>query len=204
MPRTGLTAQEMRTKAIDAALGRMRRHGFDKVRLADVAKDLGVSHTALYPHFDDKAALFDAVTERWIHETERVLAQVCRSGRSPAAKIEEWFLTLYWIKRDRVARDPELFRAFDVAAGTRRPVFLNYRTRTREQLAGLIREAGGGLSDGEVQRCAALFIEGMVAFYHPKLLIEHCGEDRRPLAKAILSALLRGSGLADGNTPAAC
>ncbi len=53
MPRTGMTAQQIRAKAIDITLACMRKHGFEKVRLSDVAKDLGVSHPAHYAHFAD-------------------------------------------------------------------------------------------------------------------------------------------------------
>ena len=63
MPRTGLTASEIKEKAIDLTIEKMRANGFDKVRLTDVAKSLGVSHAALYSHFKDKTALFDAVSE---------------------------------------------------------------------------------------------------------------------------------------------
>ncbi len=116
MPRTGRTAQETRTRAIDATLAHMRRHGFDRVRLSDVARDLGVSHAALYAHFADKAALLDAVTERWLAETRAALEEVRLRDGEPASGVENCFVTLYRLKRERVRRDPEAHRAFDVAA----------------------------------------------------------------------------------------
>ena len=60
MPKTGLSAAEIRDKAIEVTVEQMRRHGFDRVRLVDIAKDLGVSHAALYSHFADRRALLDA------------------------------------------------------------------------------------------------------------------------------------------------
>ena len=66
MPRTGLTASEIRQKAIDATMARMREDGFDKVRLTDIARELGLSHAALYAHFADRTALLDAVSEQWL------------------------------------------------------------------------------------------------------------------------------------------
>ena len=41
MPRTGLTALEIKNKAVEATMVKMRQVGFDKVRLTDVAKKLG-------------------------------------------------------------------------------------------------------------------------------------------------------------------
>ena len=70
MPKTGLTAAEIRDKALDVTIEQIRRYGFDKVRLVDIAKDLGVSHAALYTHFADRGALLDAVSERWLNALE--------------------------------------------------------------------------------------------------------------------------------------
>ena len=47
MPRTGLTADQIKERAVEAALVRMREVGFEKVRLTEIAKELGVSHAAL-------------------------------------------------------------------------------------------------------------------------------------------------------------
>src|ERR1700730_12482652 len=102
MPKTGLTASEIRDKAIDVTIEQMRRSGFDRVRLVDIAKDLGVSHEALYTHFADRGALLDAVSERWVNALEISLEAICREDKDPVAKIHEWFQKLYRTKRDQV------------------------------------------------------------------------------------------------------
>ena len=80
MPRTGLTQAELRSAALDAAEAAIRRYGIDKCRLVDVAKQLGVSHAALYKLFRDKNALMDAVSDRWLLDTEAELAKIVRAG----------------------------------------------------------------------------------------------------------------------------
>ena len=50
---------------LDAAEQTLRRYGPDKTSVVDVAKALQVSHGSLYRHFPSKAALREAVTERW-------------------------------------------------------------------------------------------------------------------------------------------
>ena len=60
MPRTGLSPEKARQRAVEIAVARIRENGFVKLRLADVAREMGVSHAALYAHFRDKAALLDA------------------------------------------------------------------------------------------------------------------------------------------------
>src|ERR1700760_1231017 len=115
MPRTGLTADELRASAITCAQDRIRTQGFDKVRLTDVAHDLGVSHVALYAHFANKEALLDAVLERWLTETTAALDEVCRSRRKPRHKLEHWFVLQYTTKRARATGDRATYGAFETA-----------------------------------------------------------------------------------------
>ena len=54
----------------------LRRHGPAKATVVDVARVLGVSHGSVYRHFRTKAALREAVTERWLGRTEAALAKI--------------------------------------------------------------------------------------------------------------------------------
>ena len=187
-----MTAEKIRVKAIDITLARMRRHGFEKVRLIDVAKDLGVSHAALYVHFADKAALLDAVSERWLSETDALLEQICLSKRHPRQKIQDWFMKLYQVKRERVLCDPELYRAFDMAAALRKPFVAAHLATANRQLDVLVKEDAGTLGRDAPQQQATLLFAAMSAFHHPKLMAEHFDEQRGPLLKRVLAAVLIG------------
>lgn len=192
MPRIGMTAPVIRAKAIDITLAHMRRHGFERVRLSDVARDLGMSHAALYAHFADKAALLDAVTERWLNEVNATLEEICFLDKDPIEKIQAWFLKLYQSKRERVLCDPELYRAFDAAAALKKPFVVAHLATVNRQLLGLVEGAAGALGGNAPQRQATLLFEATSAFHHPKLVAEHFKENREPLLKRVLEALLIG------------
>lgn len=49
---------------IDAALLVIERDGPDAISLRQIARDVGVNHTAVYRHFEDKRALLAAVAEQ--------------------------------------------------------------------------------------------------------------------------------------------
>ena len=83
MPRTAASPLQVRGTAIDITLAHIRHHGFEKVRLSEVAREMGLSHAALYAHFADKAALLDAVSERWLDETRAALDAI--AARAAAA-----------------------------------------------------------------------------------------------------------------------
>jgi len=55
----------VRTRAalIEAAIGRFASEGFQRVSLTDIARDVGVSPTAVYRYFPDKEALFEAAVD---------------------------------------------------------------------------------------------------------------------------------------------
>jgi AcrR family transcriptional regulator len=192
MPRTGLTPAELRTRAIEVALDRIRAHGFEKVRLTDVAHELGVSHVALYAHFASKEALLDAVLETWLAETTAALEAVCASNRKPLQKIEQWFLTQYTLKRDRALNDGSVYAAFATATAASKPFTCAYLERRHQQLVGLLEEARGLLGNDAPQRQAAVLLEGMAGFLHPRLILEGAETNREAQLKRVLHTLLRG------------
>ena len=194
MPKTGLTAAEIRDKAIDVTIEQMRRHGFDKVRLVDIAKDLGVSHAALYTHFADRGALLDAVSERWVNALESSLEAICRKDKDPVAKIHEWFQKLYRMKRERVLSDPELYKSFSAAAEERKSLYTNHLTRVSGQLTRLVEEAVARkqLTKYPLEATVAVLLETTAGFHNLKLVAQHAHEKREPLLKRVLDVVLDG------------
>lgn len=55
---------------VDAAVARVREHGTAHVTLRGLAQEIGVSPSAAYQHFPDKAALLRAVGDRAFQELE--------------------------------------------------------------------------------------------------------------------------------------
>ena len=194
MPRTGLTASEIKEKSIDLTMTKMREEGFDKVRLTDIAKELGVSHAALYAHFKDKAALLDAVSERWLLEIDERLESVCRSSLEPTEKIVSWMITLHRAKVAKVLHDPELYKAFDFSTSTQKPFARRHMETIHDQLLGLVEEAieKQRLRDVDPQGMTKVLEESMMAFHHPKLVAQNIHEKREPLLCLVLQSVLKG------------
>src|ERR1700722_4141180 len=194
MPKTGLTANEIRDKAIDVTVEHMRRHCLDRVRLVEIAKDLGVSHAALYTHFADRGALLDAVSERWVNALEISLEAICRKNKYPVAKMHEWFQKLYSAKREKVLNDPELYKSFNAAAEQRKKFYTSHLTHANHQLTRLVEEAVAEkkLAKYPVARTVALLLEATVSFHNPNLVAQHVHEKREPLLKQVLDVVING------------
>lgn len=194
MPRTGLTPEELKERSIEVAEARIRRDGFERVRLVDIARDLGVSHVALYKHFPDKAALLDAVSEKWLDKVDAELLLVAKKESPIEARIREWFLTFHRLKLDKVRLDPELYRAFDFASQLMKPFVIRHLINIRHQLTDLVGEAiaSGMLRQGEPEGIAMTLLEATIGYHHPKLVSERLHEDRGEKLQDILNTLFLG------------
>ncbi len=197
MPKTGLSATEIREKALEYTIAQMRAVGFEKVRLVDIAKALGVSHVALYKHFADKAALLDLVSERWLTLMDETLAAIVASPEHSLAKIETWFLTLHRMKCEKIQTDLALYKAFNAAAEVLKPFVQQHILTMQAQITTLVRQA---MAEGQLPAtldpaaAARQLLEGTLGFHHPKLVVDNIAQERESALKALLTVLLHGLG----------
>lgn len=62
----------------------LRRFGPGKATVVDVARALGVSHGSVYRHFPSKAALREAVTDRWLAKSVVMLEGIASAPAETA------------------------------------------------------------------------------------------------------------------------
>ena len=86
MPTETLTPERI----LEAAEDVLRRYGPAKANVVDVARALGVSHGSVYRHFPSKAALRDAVTERWLADISAPLAAVADEEGAAPERLQRW------------------------------------------------------------------------------------------------------------------
>ncbi|MEV1176775.1 TetR family transcriptional regulator [Nonomuraea sp. NPDC049784] len=137
-----LTADQILTAAQDV----LRRYGPAKATVVDVARALGVSHGSVYRHFPSKAALREAVTQRWLDESHAELASVLASGAPAPVRLREWLGALFRAKRKKALDDPELFATYMVLVNESSKVI----DRHIADLVGQIRQiVEAGVARGE-------------------------------------------------------
>ncbi|QWU17894.1 transcriptional regulator, TetR family [Paenibacillus sophorae] len=193
MPKTGLTSEEIKEKALQITEEKIRYYGFDKFRLTDIAKELKVSHAALYNHFPDKAALLDAISERWLARMDNTLELITQQERSPRRLIIEWFLKYHELKKEKVLKDPELYKSFNMAAELLKPFIVQHLHNVNEQLVALVQKAiAAGEIRGEPENVAVLLLEATTSFHHPRMVLDHKDEQREMLLQKVVEVLLDG------------
>jgi AcrR family transcriptional regulator len=143
-------AQLTREDILRAAEDVLRRYGPAKANVVDVARALNVSHGSVYRHFPSKAALREAVAERFLD-----------SMSAPLEGIDdprEWFDTLIATKRKRALEDPELFATYVNLAAESGDVVRRHVDHLVDQLAQIV---------GDRQTAKALF-DATARFHDPR------------------------------------
>jgi AcrR family transcriptional regulator len=191
---TAKTLPLTRERILDTTVEVLRRHGLEKTGVVDVARALGVSHGALYRHFASKAALIDAVAERWLAKVSHPLAAIAEGGRTPPARLRLWIETLVGLKRRKVLEDPALFAVYHAVAEAAHSVVRGHVEALRQQLASIV-AAGVARGDFKVKdpaSAAAAVFDATLRFHHPAFVAANAGAEADRAMTALLDLLLAG------------
>ncbi|MFI2367226.1 TetR family transcriptional regulator [Streptomyces sp. NPDC018833] len=191
MPTETLTAERI----LEATEEVLRRYGPAKATVVDVARALGVSHGSVYRHFRTKAALREAVTERWLGRAEVALAEITGAAqRTAPEKLADWFSALFEAKRHKAGDDPELFATYGVLIDENSGVVDRHLDAMLDQLRQIVEEgvrAGDFAATDPAATARALF-DATARFHDPA----YAPEWRKPTIDAefgaVVDLLLRG------------
>jgi len=156
-------------RILDAAEEVLCRYGLAKATVVDVARFLEVSHGTIYRHFPSKAALRDAVAERWLHRVSIPLAAIAEEQGSAVERLHRWFEQLMILKRQKVLDEPELFATYSAIAQEARGVVQAHIVELVNQVAAIVES---GISSNEFrvtdpQTAAKAVFQATVRFHHP-------------------------------------
>ncbi|HLZ63620.1 MAG TPA: TetR family transcriptional regulator [Ktedonosporobacter sp.] len=124
----------------------LRRFGPAKATVIDVARALGVSHGSVYRHFSSKAALREAVTERWLARLSAPLATIITAEGSASERLHHWLHLLFTTKRQSAHNDPELFATYVELADEATGAVIAHVNDLVAQIAHIIAD---GVAQGE-------------------------------------------------------
>ena len=134
-----------RDRILAAAEDVIRRFGPSKATVLDVARVLGVSHTAVYKHVSSKAELRDLVVGQWMEATMSPLrAIVAEPGPAPQ-RLRQLIDALISVKRRRATEDPELFSAFRTLGAEAKSVVIAHIDELNKLVATVI---ASGVNEG--------------------------------------------------------
>lgn len=174
---------------LDTAEDVLRRFGPAKASVVDVARALDVSHGSVYRHFASKAALRDAVTQRWLARVSEPLeAIVMRKGKA-SRKLHDWLVLLATTKQGMATGDPELFETFHELTLQSREVVAAHVDHLSDQLGRIVAQGmeDGDFAPGDPSAVGRAVLHATAKFHHPA----HAGEWGDPGLAEQLQAVYR-------------
>ncbi|MCA8931349.1 MAG: TetR family transcriptional regulator [Rhodospirillaceae bacterium] len=156
-------------RILDATEQVLRRFGPDKATVVDVARALDVSHGSIYRHFPSKAALRDAVAERWLHRVAAPLEAIAAADGLADAKLRRWLEELIAQKRRKVRDDPEMFATYVALAQESRGAVDRHVAELLGQIRAII---DAGCADAvffvaDAAAAARAVFQATARFHHP-------------------------------------
>jgi TetR/AcrR family transcriptional repressor of nem operon len=132
---------ENRQKVIDAASRLFRKSGFDRVSVADLMRDAGLTHGGFYNHFDSKTALEAEVCRRAFAHSVAGLDGMNRASERPDREAGLRGYVAHYLSRKRRDADgapcPMVAFAGDVARAPEAMVAGAYAEGVRAYIAAL-------------------------------------------------------------------
>jgi AcrR family transcriptional regulator len=166
----------------------LRRYGPAKATVLDVARALGVSHTAVYRYFPSKTALREAVTRRWLGRNRDDLAAIAGDAQvPPPQRLRAWLTAVFTAKRTKASGDPELYAAYGMLAAEHSNVAAEHVTDLLGQLQAILADgvASGDFRVLDPAQAAQAVFDATVRFHHPA----HAPEWQAPGIEAELDAV---------------
>lgn len=164
---------------LDATEKVIQRFGSDKANISDVAKSLKVTHATIYRYFDNKLALWNAVTQRWLERIFEPMELILNTDMLPEKKLYLWLKELSQSKRQSAFNDPEMFSVYTALAADSGEVLKEHVDYLINQLEKIIlegKEKGIFDIDDSYQTAKSIFLS-MSRFHHPTFLSEWYSSD---------------------------
>lgn len=174
-------------RVLDTAEEVLRRYGPAKATVVDVARALGVSHGSVYRHVASKAALRDAVVERWLARVAAPLDAYVTADGAALERLHGWLEALVAIKRAKVGDDPELFAAYSALAAEAEGAVAAHVDHLVAQLTAIVADgaAAGELRAEDPARTARALLDATGRFHNPA----HAAEWSSPTIDAELDGV---------------
>ncbi|KAF3886035.1 MULTISPECIES: TetR family transcriptional regulator [Nostocales] len=178
MAQTERTARETQELILATAEAHLRRYGYARTTVSEIARACKMSHANVYRFFKTKADVMDAVVQRWFSGVEQALQEMTQKPNSAAECLEAYVLGLYRLKRDKLAAEPELFDAYLAILEVDRTAPKHHLQVLSSILQGILTR---GVESGEFQiadlSLATIAINAATLKFHHPLMIRECAHE---------------------------
>lgn len=181
-------------RILEATEDVLRRYGPAKATVVDVARALGVSHGSVYRHYRTKAALREAVTQRWLDQSHEALREIAESTGPAPERLRAWLAELFVAKRRKAGGDPELFATYVALVGESSGVIERHIETMVGQIAAILRDgvAAGEFGPTDIPTAAQAVWDASNRFHDPSHLADWSRPGIEDAFAAVCDLILRG------------
>lgn len=169
----------------------IRRFGPDKANVSDVAKSLKVSHAAIYRYYSGKAALWNAVTERWLTRLHAPSNDILKEDSTADIKLYHLLENFVEAKRLSAINDPEMFANYIKLAQSSMEVIEKIKKDGINQIEKIIAQGvteGIFFAESSHQAAKSVYLATSV-FIYPNSFED---PERKQNIDSVVNMLLRG------------
>ncbi|MED1951987.1 TetR family transcriptional regulator [Brevibacillus centrosporus] len=181
---------------LDAAEQVLRRFGPDKTSVVDIAKVLQVSHGTLYRHFPSKAALREAVTQRWLQGCiSAPLEEIASETQGSATeRLHRWLTTLRNSKKEYFTTDAEMFAMYASETEGSVEMVKAHAEHLVQQIARIVEQGiqAKELKPGNPETIARAIFLATSRFHHPAHAQHWLADEEEDDFQLVWELLLRG------------
>ncbi|MGC4406726.1 TetR/AcrR family transcriptional regulator [Rhizobium rosettiformans] len=182
-----------RDRILDTAAEQVRRFGEAKTNVVDIAKAMGLSHSAIYRHFRSKADIFDALAARTMAEEAELAARFVNADGSAGDRLRGLVLALHRSKRAKLGDDPEIHGLYRRIVTERPDLVADYARRMTVLVRQVLEDGvnGGEFHIPELDAAAGVVRDAVTVFIHPAHVEQAVlvGLDMEPRLHAVMDAL---------------
>lgn len=186
-----LPKEEQREEIVEAATQQLAATSFEQFRLVSLAKSLNMSHSNVYRFFKSKEELFDAVVDRWLEDSRRLITEIVNTESKPLDRLAAVLVAIHESARDKLSQDPSGFALYQHMWSSRSDAanrHLEFILSHGMQLITEAMETGEIVVEDPVK--AVILIQAATAKFHtPDLIRASLDEDTSAQLRTVLSAL---------------
>ena len=162
------------------------------IKVMDVARFMGISHTEVYRYFKSKAALRNALAEKRLKLVAGNLQKIVLDPRPATQRVALWLDSLYQQMETLIAGDRELFLTYKGLAESSRHVVAVHTQTLTEQLQSIISDGvdAGDFQVSDSRRAAEAVFSATIRDHHPFFVSRQ--DESEPRDSHVLSLLIAG------------
>lgn len=187
-------APDHRDRILDTAAEQVRRFGGDKTNVVDIAKAMGVSHSAIYRYFRSKAEIFEALAARTMAEEAELATRFVETDGPAAERLRGLVLALHRSKRAKLGNDPEIHGLYRRIISERPDLVADYSRRMTGLVRQVLEDGGrrGEFSIRDLDIAAGVVRDAVTVFVHPAHVEQAVMAklDMEPRLQAVIDALV--------------